>query len=169
MYVVVSDDEVEKARKETTDFIEIVKFVDKSRIPPIYFFESHFLVPDGKVGAESFAVFHKAMADMGKAAVGRVVLRNKEHLLSVTPYNGSLIAYSLHYAEEVQNVHNLQELDELKKTEINEKNLKMAEDLIANLSGDFDPDAPDKNISAPWPLLSGKKKTGSIGDEWEAV
>jgi len=137
MYVVVSDEDIQKAQKEATDFIEIVKFVDNTQIPPIYFFDSHFLVPDGKAGAESFGVFHKAMVDTEKAAVGKVVLRNKEHLLSVTPYNDSLIAYTLHYPEEIQDIKTLQELKDLEKVEVNDDNLKLAESLIDNLSGDF--------------------------------
>jgi DNA end-binding protein Ku len=140
MYVVVREEEIEKAQKETTDFIEVVKFVDKGQIPAIYYFDSHFLVPDGKTGAESFAVFHKAMVDTGMAAVAKVVLRNKEHLLSVMPYNGSLTAYSLHYPGEVQDVESLPELKELQKEEIDDEGLKMAENLIDHMSGDFVPD-----------------------------
>jgi len=140
MYVVVSDEEIQKAQKEKTDAIEIVKFVDNDQIPPIYFFDSHFLVPDGKAGSESFAVFRKAMEDTGKSGLGKVVLRNREHLLSVSPYNGSLIAYTLHYPEEVQDVQNLQELEDLENEEIKDDNLKMAETLIDNLRGDFVPD-----------------------------
>jgi DNA end-binding protein Ku len=140
MYVVVTDEEIEKAQKETTDYIEVVKFVDKGDIPAIYFFDSHYLVPDGKVGAESFAVFHKAMKDLGKSAVAKVVLRNKEHLLAVVPYDGSLTAYTLHYPEEIQDLKGLEELKEVGKVEVSEDNLEMAEKLIENLSGPFAPE-----------------------------
>lgn len=76
MYVVVSEEEIQKAQKERTDAIEIVKFVDSDQVPPIYFYDSHFLVPDGKTGSESFAVFHKAMVDTGKIGLAKVVLRD---------------------------------------------------------------------------------------------
>lgn len=139
-YVVVPDEEIEKAQKETSDYIEVMKFVDKGEVPAIYFFDSHYLVPDGKVGAESFAVFHKAMTDMGKSAVAKVVLRNKEHLLSVTPDNNLFMAYTLHYPGEIQNAESLEELKEVEKVEVEQDNLEMAETLIQNLTGEFTPD-----------------------------
>ena len=141
MYVVLTDEEIEQAQKEATDFIDIVQFVDWGQISPVYIFDAHFLVPDGKAGAESFAVFHQAMARGGKAAVAKVVLRNKEHLLSIRPQNGVLMAYSLHYPEEVQTAEGLNELEELNKVKVDKNHLEMAETLIENLAGNFDPNA----------------------------
>ena len=85
LYIVVTDEDVEKAQKESTDAIEIMKFVDDGGIHPIYYTDSHYLVPDGKAGAEAFALLHRALIDLQNSAVAKVVMRNRDSLLAIRP------------------------------------------------------------------------------------
>lgn len=140
LYIVVTDEDLEKARKETTDAIEIVKFVDERSIHPIYFTDSHYLAPDGKAGAEAFALLHRALLELHKCALAKVVMRNREYPLAIRPYNGTLIAFNLHYPDEIVAVDQVEEGEAVKETKLDEKSLKLAKTLVENLSGDFVPE-----------------------------
>jgi DNA end-binding protein Ku len=140
MYIIMEDEDFEKAEKETTDFIDVFKFVPRDDIKPLYYYDSHYLVPDGKVGTEPFALFHEAITTGKKAGLAKMVRRNKEYLLSVTPFNGAFMAYTLHYSEEINNVKNLDELDMLEKVDVAKQNLDMAQTIIDNLGGEFNPE-----------------------------
>jgi len=139
MYVIVTDEDIEKAKLESTEVIEVLKMVGDDQIGPIYYSGSHYLAPDGNVAAEAFALFLRAMEDAGRTALARVVLRNREHLFAIKPYNGAMIAYSLHYPEQIIGMDGVEGLDELAKVKIDSENLKMAGDLVKNMSGDFKP------------------------------
>jgi DNA end-binding protein Ku len=140
MYVIVTDEDIEAAQKESTDAIEIMQFVDDKGIHPIYYTDSHYLVPDGKAGAEAFALLHKALLDLKKTAVAKVVMRNREYLYAIKPYNGTLIAFTLHFPEEIIAVDKVEEAEDLQKIQVDEKNLNLAKTLVENLSGDFIPE-----------------------------
>jgi DNA end-binding protein Ku len=140
MYVIVTDEDIEKVRKESTEAIEIGKFIDQNQIQPIYYSDSHYLLPDGKVGVDAFALLHRAMLDTKKAALGKVVIRNRENLLSIQPCDGALIAYTLHYPEEVQSVEKIPEEEKVDKVEVDSGSLAMAKTLVQNMSGRFVPE-----------------------------
>jgi len=137
MYVIVTDEEIQKVRKESTESIEISKFVDANQIQPIYYSDSHYLVPDGKVGFDAFALLYRALLDAKKAALGKVVIRNRENIFSIQPFDGALIAYTLRYPEEVQTAEKVPEEEKVDKVEVDSGNLAMAKTLVQNMTGDF--------------------------------
>ena len=140
MFVVVTDEDFEKAQQESTDAIEIMKFVDREQIDPIYYADSHYLAPDGKMGLEAFALFHQGMITTNKSAMAKVVIRNKEHLISIQPHNGLLAMYNLHYQDEIQDVSRIDESEQLSKLKPDKDGLDMTKTLIGNLSGEFRPE-----------------------------
>jgi DNA end-binding protein Ku len=140
MYVIVTDEDIAKAKLESTEVIEVLKMVRDDQIGPIYYSGSHYLAPDGSVAAEAFVLFLRAMEDAGRTALARVVLRNREHLFAIKPYNGAMIAYALHYPEQIIGMDGIEGLEELEKVKIDAENVRMARDLIKNMSGDFVPD-----------------------------
>lgn len=137
MYVLITDEDLQKAQKESTDAIEIVKFIDEEQIHPIYYSDSYYLVPDGKISIDAFSLFHRAMLETKKAALAKIVMRNREHIFSISPYDGALIAYSLHYPEEVQEIGKIEEVSEVEKISTDINTLSMAKAIIQNLSGEF--------------------------------
>jgi non-homologous end joining protein Ku len=64
-YIIITDDEIASAQKEKSDSIEIINFVERSEIPPVYYSDSYYLSPE-KVGVDLFALLHTAMIDTGK-------------------------------------------------------------------------------------------------------
>lgn len=140
MFVIITDEDLLKVKKESTEAIEILKFIDVGKIHPIYYSESYYIVPDGKIGAEAFSLFHKAMSETKKTALAKVVLRNREHLFSISPYNGTFIAYGLYYPDEIQRIEKIEELEEIGKVSLDSNALSMAKAVINNMSGDFRPE-----------------------------
>jgi DNA end-binding protein Ku len=140
VHVVLTDADFEKARKESTDTIEVMKFVEEHQINPIYYTDSYYLAPDGKVGAEAFAVLHRAMQETGRTAVAKVVMRNREYLYNIRPYHGVFIAFTLHYPDEIRRADEIDEAAALENIPVSTDNLGMAKTLIAHLSADFIPE-----------------------------
>ena len=79
------------------------------------------------------------MADLEKVAVGRFVLRGKEHLVAIRPYGDALCIETMRYADEVVPIEELEGLPE-GDVEPTKKELDMAHQLIQALSGEFEPE-----------------------------
>src|SRR5437879_10537187 len=90
-YVEVSKDELENVALESTRTIEIDEFVPKSDIDPRYFIRPYYLVPDGKVGHDAFAVIRETIRNMEMVAIGRVVLTSREHIIGLEPMDKGLV------------------------------------------------------------------------------
>jgi DNA end-binding protein Ku len=139
-HVVLTEADFQQTREESTDTITILKFVDGGQIPPIYYSEAHYLGPDGGAGAEALAVFRQAMAETGKTAMARGVRLNREYLYNLRPDNGVLVAYTMHYPQEIRPVADLAEAETASAVVISPDNLEMAKTIIGHLSGEFKPE-----------------------------
>lgn len=140
MHVVITDEDLRRAQKEKSDTIEVLKFVDARQIDPLYYAEAHYLAPDGQAGVEAFALFQRAMAESGKTALAKMVLRNREHLVNIRPLDGVFAAFTLHYPEEIKAVREIEEADWTARLQVDEGNLQMARTIVEHLSGDFAPE-----------------------------
>src|SRR6201988_5157755 len=80
-YIEVSKDELENVALESTRTIDIDEFVPKADIDPRYLIRPYYLVPDGKVGHDAFAVIRETIRSMDMVAIGRVVLTSREHII----------------------------------------------------------------------------------------
>jgi DNA end-binding protein Ku len=135
-YVTVTDAEIEEARRATSQAIEVFRFVEEGQINPIYYSDAHYLAPDGEVAKQAFFLLHKAMRDKGRLALARAVFRQREEFLVVKPFGGILAAYTLRYPDEVRDAS---ELEPATLPPVDEPSLKLAETLINNMSGSFEP------------------------------
>src|SRR5882672_6378736 len=90
-YIEVSKDELDDIALESTRTIEIDEFVPKSDIDNRYLIRPYYLVPDGKVGHDAFAVIRETIRSMNKVAIGRVVLTNREHIIALEPLDKGLM------------------------------------------------------------------------------
>ena len=102
-YIEVSKDELDDIALESTRTIEIDEFVPQADIDNRYLIRPYYLVPDGKVGHDAFAVIRETIRSMNKVAIGRVVLTNREHIIALEPLDkglmGTLLALSLRGAQ----------------------------------------------------------------------
>jgi hypothetical protein len=98
----VTKEELENVALESTRTVEIDEFVAREEIDPRYIIRPYYLRPDGKVGHDAFAVIRETIRKMNKAAIGRVVLTNHEHIIALEPLDKGLIGTLLRYPYEVR-------------------------------------------------------------------
>jgi DNA end-binding protein Ku len=138
-YVTVTRDELSELDPKKTRAIEIQDFVDLDDIDPIYFEQPYYLGPD-KGAAKAYALLTKAMSDSRKVAIARFVLRNKEHLAAIRPMGDVLTMATMRFHDEVTSPEDLDGdlFSEEKPGKPEERELKMAKQLIDSLSTDFE-------------------------------
>jgi DNA end-binding protein Ku len=136
-FVTMTEEDLERVPVETTQSLAIVQFVDLDEIDPIFFEKSYYLAPD-EGGGKAYLLLQQAMRDAGKVAVGKVVIREKEHLVTVRPYREGLVMSTLFYAEEIRRLEEIEELPVAAKVHPNER--KMAVQLIEGLTTAFRPE-----------------------------
>ena len=134
-YVVMDDEDIAKARPESTRIINLVRFADVDSIDPIYVEKPYYLAPDGKVAAEAFAVLREA--HIGKAGIGKLALSGREYLVAVQPRDNGLMMFTLRQASEIRKMSAIDELDEVPAT-INDAEVTLARQVISTFAGDLD-------------------------------
>jgi DNA end-binding protein Ku len=138
-YVVVDQEELEKLTPKASHTIDIQDFVDLEQIDPIYFEQAYYLVPD-RAAERPYRLLIEAMTDLQKVAVGKIVLRAKEHLVAIRPLDGALCIETMRHADEVIPIESIEEIPRGDDIAPNQKELDMARQLIEALSGDFEPE-----------------------------
>ena len=96
-YIEITKDELENIALDSTRTIEIDEFVPKADIDPRYLIRPYYLVPDGKVGHDAFAVIRETIRSMDNVAIGRVVLTSREHIIGLEPLKNGLMGMLLRY------------------------------------------------------------------------
>jgi len=136
-YVVVTPEEIDAVRLESTRTIDIDTFVDASEIDRLYWNAPYYMVPDGKVAVEAFSVIREAMAKAGKIALGRVVMHQRERLLAMEPRDRGLLAYTLRTFDEVRDPDAV--FGDIPDVKADKNMIEIAAKIIAQQEGDFDP------------------------------
>jgi DNA end-binding protein Ku len=137
-YVVVDPDELEPFMPVATKSVDLEEFVDLAEIDPVYFDTAYHLAPDGP--PKPYVLLARAMEASGKVAIGRFVMRNKQYTAAIRAEEGRLVMSTLAYADEVVDPDEIEELHGLDAIEVNDKEVAMAESLVASLAGDFEPE-----------------------------
>jgi DNA end-binding protein Ku len=134
-YVVVKPEELESLDPKTTHTIDIEDFVDLEEIDPIFFEHTYYLAP-GPGGAKAYRLLLEALKDSSKVAIGKVVIRTKQYLAAIRPYDDILALETMYFPDEIRPAQDLKP----ERTRITDKELKMARQLIESMSASFDPD-----------------------------
>jgi DNA end-binding protein Ku len=138
-YVVVSSEELEALDPQKTRTIDIKDFVDLAEIDPIFYDNAYYLAP-ASGAAKAYNLLLQAMTEAGKVAIGRVVIRQKEHLAAIRPAGEVLTMATMLFGDEVVPPRALDELTAEEPAEASEREVAMARQLIDALTTDFDPD-----------------------------
>jgi len=158
-YVIVTPEEIDAVRLESTRAIDIERFVDIGEIDRIYWNDPYYLVPDGKLAVEAFVVIREAMARRKRIALGRVVLHQRERLLAIEPRDAGMLAYSLRTHDEVRAPGEL--FEAIPQSRPDAQMVKIAEQIIAQLDGPFDPSAFDDRYEDALRALIRDKEKGA--------
>ena len=156
-YVVVTDEEIEDVRLESTRTIDIDRFVDEKDIDRLYWNDPYFLVPDGKMAVEAYTVIREAMRKAGRIALGRVVMHTRERLLAIEPRDKGLIAYTLRTHDEVRDPK--EAFEDIPAAKADPKMVEIAAKIIEQQEGPFEPeDFNDRYEDALRALIKQKEK-----------
>src|SRR5215469_3083140 len=113
------------------------RFVDAREIDRLYWNAPYYLTPDGKMAVDAFGVIREAMERSGKLALGRVVLHQRERLMALEPRDRGIVCYSLRTYDEVRPPQDY--FDPIPEAKPDEKMVDIAERIIEQLQGPFDP------------------------------
>ena len=132
-FVIMTDEDFEKAKSEKDKTIHILHFTDLNSIRPIYYDKTYHAVPEAG-GDKAFELLRKAMKDENKVAIAKTVMGTKEKLLCLIPTDDGILIETMFFADEVK-----QAPKEPMHPEVNEAELTMAKTLINTMVKDFEP------------------------------
>ena len=157
-YIEVTKDELDDIALESTRTIEIDEFVPKTDIDNRYLIRPYYLVPDGKVGHDAFAVIRETIRSMNKVAIGRVVLTNREHIIALEPLDNGLMGTLLRYPYEVRSEKEY--FDDIQDVKITKDMLDLAKHIVEQKSGSFEPEQFDDRYESALIDLINQKRNG---------
>ncbi len=137
-FVTVTDEELDQVPIDTTGNVNIAGFVELAEIDPVYYERAYYVAPDDG-GAKAFLLLQQALRETGRVALGKVVLREKEHLVTIRPYQDAMVMNTLYYADEVRALSGLDEVPV--KAEVHPNERTMAVQLVNNLATEFHAEA----------------------------
>src|SRR5215213_9572339 len=135
-FVIIRQDELEAAAPKSSKAIEIQDFVELDEIDPLFFDRPYYVAPKPE-GAKPYKLLLEAMERTKKVGIAKVVMWNKEYLAALRPLDGALVLETMHFNDEVVKVDTVPGVEV--KAKVDDRELKMATQLIDSLSTDFKP------------------------------
>jgi DNA end-binding protein Ku len=156
-YVPIEDEDLDRLDIELTHSIDICDFVSLDEIDPLFFRKAYYLLP--QEGAEKpYRLLVQALEETGKVGIAKVVIRNKQHLAALRPYEGGLLLETMYYSDEVRKPERVNGDARLQKAEVD-----MAKSLVENLSDSFEPQKYDDEYRKELlDLVRAKAKGGKL-------
>jgi DNA end-binding protein Ku len=151
-YVVLEKEEIENIKLKTINTIEIKEFIKSEEFDPLFIEKSYYVGSDtgtkkkrsdnnattNTIPAKAYSLFVKILNETKKVAIGKVVLKDKEHLVALRAYQRGLVMHQLKYLDEIRPMDEIGGLDSSQKIDANE--LSLGKTLVENLTAEeFDP------------------------------
>jgi DNA end-binding protein Ku len=134
-YIIIEPDEIKKIEPQTAKTMEILEFVKRSEVDPVYFESSYYMMPE-QAGRRPYALLTKALEESEYVAIAKITMHNREYTVFLRPHEGGMMLHTMYYAEEVKQVEGFGAPDvELKDAEV-----KVAHQLIEALAAEWDPE-----------------------------
>jgi len=137
-YVPIEKEDLEAIQIESNHALDIDSFVPRDELDKRYLDRPYYIVPDGKSGADAFAVIRDAMKDKDRVALARIVLANREHVIAIEPSGKGLIATTLRYPYEVRDESEF--FDDIKTPKISKDMVELAAHILETKAAHFHPD-----------------------------
>ena len=134
-YVLFSDEDLDKIEPESARAMEILEFVKVDEIDPLYYDASYYLTPEEE-GKKAYSLLLKAMEDSGYAAIAKVTMHQREHIVVIRPRAEGMTLHTMFYQSEIREVAEFRHQD---KVEPKEQEKKLAVQLIDSLAATFEP------------------------------
>jgi DNA end-binding protein Ku len=157
-YIEMEPDELDAVEIESTRMIDIDQFVPGKEIDELYLKDPYYIVPDGDVGAQAFAVIREAIKKEGMVALGRVVFTNREHVIALEPRGNGLMGVTLRYPYEVRDEKDY--FDDIPNESVPKDMLELATHIVQSKAGHFKPDKFEDHYETALRDLNKRKQDG---------
>jgi len=160
-YLMISDDDFDSIRVESSSVIAVEKFVEVDSIDPIYYASSYYLAPDGDAGRDVYAVLHQAIAETGRVALARVVIGQRERTIAVRAMPGGLVAHSLDEQRDINDARSI--FGDSAEAKTDPEMVQLARQLIDRQTTKYDPsDLEDRYETRLQAMIDAKLKGEGI-------
>jgi DNA end-binding protein Ku len=160
-YVTLTKEEIDAVRLESTKTIDIDKFVPAEDIDRLYWDNPYFLVPDGKLAAEPYAVIRAAMEETGQVALGRLVMSQRERLVALEPRGKGIVATTLRSHDEVRDLKDF--FSDIPAIRMDKEMVSVATKIMSQKEAKFDPKTfEDRYEDALRDLIKRKRKGQNV-------
>jgi DNA end-binding protein Ku len=160
-YVLLSDDDFDSVRVESSSVIAIEKFVEVDSIDPIYYASSYYLAPDGDAGRDVYAVLHQAIAETGRVALARVVIGQRERTIAVRATGDGLVAHTLDEQRDINDARSI--FGDAVEVKTDPEMVQLARQLIDRQTAKYDPsDLEDRYETRLRAMIDAKLKGEGI-------
>src|SRR3954451_23961298 len=167
-YVIITDEDLESVRVESSGLIKVEKFVDAGSIDPIYYDSSYYLGPDGKGSKDVYAVLREAIQRTGKVALTRIVISQRERTIALRPMDGGLVAHTLNEQRDLNAAEGL--FERVRNVKLDPEMVTLATQLVERQSEQYDPaDLEDRYETRLRAMLDAKIKGEGLRDEAKPV
>jgi len=136
-YVEIDKDELDAVQIESNHTIGIESFVPKDEIDKRYLNHPYYIVPDGKAAIDAFTVVRDAMKDQDRVALARIVLTNREHVMTIEPFGKGLLGTTLRYPYELRDAEDY--FEDIKSPKISKDMIELASHILDTKAAHFDP------------------------------
>lgn len=133
-FVIIEQEDIDKVKLKSTRVIEIEGFVASEEVHPTLFESAYYIGPDGEVAAKTYDLLCATLKESGRVGVGRVVLRDRETVVLISPQKEGMILYRLRYPNEVRSIAEIPNLDHAKA---DKEQLKLAKTLVDSMERKF--------------------------------
>lgn len=169
-YVIVESEDLANIKLKSTKVIDIEAFVDAEEVHHSLFDAPYFAGPDGEVAAKAYQLLCATLKSTNKLAIGRVVLRDREHVVMISPHDKGMLLYKLRYPNELRDINLVPQLIE---SEIETDQVKLAETLVQTMTKPFaELELHDRYKEALIEMIQAKvegKQIVTVGEEQEVV
>jgi DNA end-binding protein Ku len=163
-YLLLSDDDLDSVKVESSSVMTVEKFVDTASIDAVYFDSSYFLAPDGEAGRDVYAVLREAIAKTGMTALSRVVISQRERTIALRPTGDGLMAHTLYEDRDLNSPKEL--FDGMAEIKTDPEMVQLATQLIQRQAGKYESaDLEDRYESRLRALIDAKLKGEGIDQE----
>jgi DNA end-binding protein Ku len=157
-YLQLEPTELKAVALDSTHVIEIDQFVPKTEIDELYLSTPYYIVPDGEVGQQAFAVIREAIRKEGMVAIAKVVFTSREHVIALEARDKGLLGITLRYPYEVRKPE--QYFDDIAEERIPKDMLELASHIVATKAGHFEPKTFEDHYENALKDLIRKKQSG---------
>jgi len=146
-YIELDPEELEAIAIESKRTIEIDEFVPKKEIDELYLRDPYYIVPDGEVGQQAFAVIREAIREEGMVALGKVIFTSREHIIALEARGKGMVGMTLRYPYEVRKEDEY--FDDIPDEKIPKDMLELARHIVETKAGHFDPKKFEDQYEGP--------------------